>query len=522
MSLNDLLKSRLIRRKGIGSRVVAWLSVLVVALVLAFFYRDRFAITAGSISEPHGGPAAGYPTQIYYGPANSIAVLPFAAVPFNDEGPVAESAADSLLPAGFADSLIDQLVQNPELQVTSRSSSFFFNQDQVELPVIAERLKVTHLLEGSFQEVAGGVRIKVRLFRVNPDKELWSGSFIGAHAELPGLRDEIAAAVTSAMNRQPGIEQAGKMLNPEAWLLVLEGRQLLRLRGLENLERAKTRFDRALELDPGSGEAWLGLAETYFDPSWPATGTRSGYEQAREAAWAALEINPALAEAHLALSRIRRTFDWDWKGSREAAQQALKLRPGSADILSNASDAEFTLGNFEEAIEFAQEAIKRDPVVLPHLLGLGLLFEFSGDYDQALIVYRQLLGLNPGYPAAHAFRARVKLAQDKPESALREADQEQNPFWKRYARILALIALDRFDEADPLMDQMILENAHDAAYQIAEIHAFRGNVDAAFEWLDRAYEQRDGGMSEIIGNPFLAALEEDERWPGFLSRMGLR
>ena len=69
---------------------------------------------------------------------------------------------------------------------------------------------------------------------------------------------------------------------------------------------------------------------------------------------------------------------------------------------------------------------------------------------------------------------------------------------------------------------MIQENAYEAAFQIAEIHAFRGDVDGAFEWLERAYEQRDGGMSEIIGNQFLADLEDDERWSSLLSRMGLQ
>jgi len=517
MPFNDHSKRRHVLCQGTACRLAAWLSVLVLVLVLAFFYGDRFAITARPISDPPDRPGAGYPTQIYYGPANSIAVLPF-----DNERPAVASTADSFLPAGFAESLITQLLGNPKLQVTSRSSSFFFKDDQVELSIVAERLKVTYLLEGSIQEVAGKVRVKARLLRMNPDKELWSESFIGTRAGLGGVRDEITNAVTSTMNQPAGIKNPGKKLNPEVWLLVLEGRELLHLKGLENLQQAKTRFDQALEIDPVSGAAWLGLAETYLDPSWPTAGAHPGYEQARKAARTALEINPALAGAYLVLSKIRRTFDWDWKGAREAAQQALKLRPGDADVLSNASDNEFTFGKFEKAVELLEETIRRDPVVLPHLLGLGLLYEFSGDYDQALIVYRQLLGLNPDYPAAHAYRARVKLAQDNPESALREADQEQNPFWQRYARILALIALDRFDEADPLIKKMILENAHDAAYQIAEIHAFRGDVETAFEWLDRAYEQRDGGMSEIIGNQFLAALEEDVRWTSLLSQMGLR
>ena len=109
-----------------------------------------------------------------------------------------------------------------------------------------------------------------------------------------------------------------------------------------------------------------------------------------------------------------------------------------------------------------------------------------------------------------------------PESALEEAEKEQNPFWQRYARILSLIAMERPDEADSLLQQMIIEHGHDAAYQVAEIYAFGGDVGEAFNWLDRAYRQRDGGMSELIGNYFLANLENDVRWRELLIKVSLK
>jgi tetratricopeptide (TPR) repeat protein len=113
------------------------------------------------------------------------------------------------------------------------------------------------------------------------------------------------------------------------------------------------------------------------------------------------------------------------------------------------------------------------------------------------------------------------LAQVMPESALEEAGQEQNPFWQRYARILSLIALERRDEAGSLLQQMVTEHGNDAAYQVAEIYAFGGDIDEAFNWLDRAYRQRDGGMSELIGNHFLSNLENDVRWRELLTRVSL-
>jgi len=160
-------------------------------------------------------------------------------------------------------------------------------------------------------------------------------------------------------------------------------------------------------------------------------------------------------------------------------------------------------------------------VNLVRRLQLGLLQEFSGQYDEALSSYRQIISLNPDFPGVRAFRARVKIIQDKPESALKESGLEVDPFWKRYSMILAYSALGRDDEALPLLDQMIAADGERSAYQVAEILSFRGAVDPAFDWLQRAYEQKDGGMSEVIGNFFLNNLHADTRWAGFLNQMGL-
>jgi tetratricopeptide (TPR) repeat protein len=166
-------------------------------------------------------------------------------------------------------------------------------------------------------------------------------------------------------------------------------------------------------------------------------------------------------------------------------------------------------------------------------LRLGLLQEFLGDYDAALAIYRNILRMNPDYPAAHAYRARVKVLQDKPDSALRESEKETNPFWGRYARILALsageksaeeageIAGQQSDEARALLDDMIEEDGHAAAFQIAELLAFRNEQDRAFGWIDRAHAQRDKGIASTIGNRLLENLHSDPRWAAWLQRLSL-
>ena len=429
---------------------------------------------------------------------------------------------DPALAYGVAGELIDLLLQNPNLQVSSPTSSFYFADSTEAVAVLAERLKVRHLLEACIRTDGENLDLAVRLLDVRQKTPPWSQSFSGPMNEVFVALNQISMHISEAVGQQANRAiPVSRPINPEVWLQLLQGRFFYRERGLENLRRAEAEFQQVLEHVPSYAAAWLGLAQVYLEPTWPGTPTTEGFEQARAAALMALKLEPDLAGAHLILSRVGRIYDWDWPGARQQAQRALSLQAGNADILANASLNEFGFGQFSRAISLLESAISRDPLQLQHLLRLGLAYEFSADYEKALIAYRQLLALNSDYPAAHAYRARVKLAQHKEESALAEADLEQHPFWKRYARILSLIALERHDEATLLLEEMTIENANDAAFQIAEIHAFRGDTDAAFDWLERAIEQRDGGIGEMIGNLFLASLSEDERWRKILSRAGL-
>ena len=510
-------------------------SIAILLALLTWSLRDHIPVFPGGDKEASGDKAKLARPQVYYGPANSIAVLPFTCTSLGFEAgsgdsPANESANESVnetggapaLADGIAESLIDLLAGIPGLQVTSSNSSFFFRDKDAALPVLAERLKVRHILGGCASKTAGGIEISARLFDVKAKTEKWSKSFKGELDEVFVFQDELTAAVANVVvNGLAKEAPEARVIDPQAWLLFIEGRYRYRLRGPENLRQAEMAFKRVLDIEPEFAPAKLGLGRVYMDPVMVTTQGRAGIERARELILGALRLDPELAGAYLELSRIRRTVDWDWQGSSEAAQKALEFQAGNADVLSNASTTLFTLGKFEQAVILLMEAIKRDPLVLQNLQRLGLLYEFSGKYEEALSAYRLLLGLNPDYPAVHAYRSRAMLAASMPESALEEAEKEQNPFWQRYARILSLIALERPDEADLLLQQMIIEHGNDAAYQVAEIYAFGGDVGEAFSWLDRAYRQRDGGMSELIGNYFLSNLENDVRWGELLTRVSL-
>jgi tetratricopeptide (TPR) repeat protein len=336
------------------------------------------------------------------------------------------------------------------------------------------------------------------------------------------IQDEILVSVVEAIKpRRRGSLPQAETMDTQAWAFYLQGffhREQRTPDGLRNAERA---FRSALEIEPAYEMARVGLAGVWLERAAAGDGEMLLVENAREALAAALESRPELADAHGLLSYIRRNYDWDWHGALEAAEEAIRLNPGDPELMSAASLAMFTLGQFDKAGELLEASVKQDPINLSRRLRLGLLQEFSGEYQQSLSSYRQIIGLNQEFPGARAYRARVKIIQEKPDSAMKESEQEIDPFWKRYSQILALTAQESHEEAKSLLRQMIADDGHHAAYQVTEILAFRGDIDAAFEWFQRAYDQKDGGMSEITGNYFLRNLHGDPRWEEMLSLLSL-
>ena len=134
---------------------------------------------------------------------------------------------------------------------------------------------------------------------------------------------------------------------------------------------------------------------------------------------------------------------------------------------------------------------------------------------------KKSLELNPEYPNSHYDLGQVYLAQAHPQEALAEMEREPEPALRLQGQALAYHALGRKKESDAALAELIKKYQADAAFQIAEVYAFRGEADKALEWLERAYAQRDGGLAEMKGDPLLKNLERDPRYAAFLKKMRL-
>ncbi len=249
--------------------------------------------------------------------------------------------------------------------------------------------------------------------------------------------------------------------------------------------------------------------------------TDEGYAKARKEAERALELDPNLAEAHAQMGWIKRAFDWDWTGADAAYKRALELEPGNADVVGGAARLAAALGRFEEAITLDRRAIDLDPLSIPTHSYLGFHAYRARRWEEAEAAFRKVLDLNPRYPSAHTYLGRICLERSKTEEALAEMQKEQEPAYRGLGLALAYHAAGKKKEADAALSEYVQKFQNEAAFQIAEIYAYRGETDKAFEWLGRAYKQRDGGLSGMKGDPLLRSLERDPRWPAFLQKMKL-
>ncbi len=141
--------------------------------------------------------------------------------------------------------------------------------------------------------------------------------------------------------------------------------------------------------------------------------------------------------------------------------------------------------------------------------------------DEALTIYDRLLALNPEFEGANSTRSRILLLLGKKEDAMLAAEAEQEPFWHAFGILCNLYAQGRTAEADALLPEFIEKYQQDAAYQIAQIYGFRGDEDPVFEWLERAYAQRDGGLTQMLYDPVLTQFSGNPRWTDLLKKVGL-
>jgi len=442
----------------------------------------------------------------------SIAVLPFVNM---SADPDQEYFSD-----GISEELLNLLARIPELRVASRTSAFSFKGENLEIPEIARRLQVAHVLEGSVRKAGSEVRITAQLIDARSDTHLWSETWDRQLDDIFAVQDEIAADVVdqlkiTLLGEAPHVAQA----DPEAYALYLQGRQLAGQLTAESLRRATDLLKQSLEIDPGYAPAWRQLASTYMNLAGSGLmPVEDGYALAREAADRALEIDPDYAPAYSSLARLSVSHG-DLAAAARYQQKALSLAPTDPVILNASATLAQNLGRLEESIALLELTVARDPVSPVWHGNLGNGYVWAGRWDDAIREWRTSLDLAPGRIGSNFGIAMALMGKGEPEAALEAIRQEEGPFGM-LGLPMVYHALGREADSDAALAELIAEYEKQAAYNIAYVYAFRDQADVAFEWLDKAVEFGDPGLSEILVERLFANVHDDPRWLPFLESIG--
>lgn len=479
----------------------AIIGVLSVAVVLLL--TDRFVLRHGVNAEA----AAPVPEQ-------SIAVLPFANLSSDKDQ---EYFSD-----GISEELLNLLAKNPQLQVTARTSSFAFKGKEIGIPEIARRLHVAHILEGSVQKAGNQVRITVQLVDAGSDKQLWSQTWDRQFDDIFKIQDEIAGEVVKELKvKLLGAAPKARTTDPQAYALYLQARELGRHLNAEALASSDALYRKALAIDARYAPAWEGLATNFVNKATIAVlPNQEGLTRAREAYGKALSIDPDYAPAHAGLGFVAMYGDNDLAGAAKHFERALALDPTSLDVLTNAANLLRNLGRLDEALALEETIVSRDPVDVRWLYVLGYSQRCAGRYDAAIASYRTVLSLSPDNGSAHYQLGMVLLLKGDAKAALAQIERETSDPYRMIGLPMAYHALGRKAESDRALSALIAKYEKDAPYNIADVYAYRGETDKAFEWLGKAVEYQDPGLGEIVSDDLLAKIHADPRWLPLLRKLG--
>ncbi len=506
------INSRFEPSHGEKRRTISYLDTRKLAKILipSFAAIAIIAIAVVLLLSPSGRPSKDLP---------SIAVLPLKNM--------SDSKENEYFSDGMTEDIIAQLSKISDLRVISRTSVMVYKNTQARIKDIAHDLNVATILEGSIRREGDKTRIVVQLIDASDDEHLWAETYDRDLTHFLDVQSDVAQKIVGTLKVKLTAREKERLtrvrtIDPKVYNLLLQGRYFFRRRTAADLRKAIDLYNQALAIDSNSADVLADLSYAYDELGRNGyMRTSDAYERARIYAEDAVSLDDDLSDAHQCVGSIKQAYDWDWEGAEREFRKALALEPGRGGINIAMGSLMAALGRFDEAVSFDRKAIELNPLFTTAYTNLANHLLRANRPQESVPPCQKALELSPGYPTAHNHIAMAYLLQGKVDSALNEIPMETSLPWRLHGLALAYEGAHRRVESDTALNGLVLGYGIDAAFQIAEIYGFRGRNDSAFVWLERAYAQRDGGLAEIIGDPFLRTIERDPRYAAFLNKMKL-
>jgi len=501
--------------KSTGRKRHAWIYVVVAgaAVSVALFFLGRY--TASNRA------AAAAPNEL---PAKSIAVLPFENL--------SEDKANAFFAEGIQDEILTRLAKVADLKVISRTSTQHFKSAPENLPEIAKRLGVMHILEGSVQKASDQVRVNVQLINALTDAHLWADTYDRKLTDIFAVETEIAKAIADTLQAKlTGSEQHVIAARPtestEAHQLYLKGRYFWNKRTGDDLKKSIDYFQQAIAVDPNYALAYAGVADAYvWLPGYTAGTPRDCYPKAKAAATKALQLDDTLAEAHTTLALAIWLYDFDSAQAIREFQRAIELNPNYAIAHQQyGNNTLAALGRFDDAIVEGKRAVELDPLSLVINTDLGSDYYYARRYDEAIAQLRKTLEMDPGFYIAHLVLGQVLDAKGARDAAIVECQKARG--LNDDPSVLGVLARayglsGNKMEAEKILDQLkkLSQERYVSAYSFALTYLGLGDKEEALRWLEQSYQDHAGSdIGYIRVDPLLDPLRGDPRFEALAEKI---
>lgn len=456
----------------------------------------------------------------------SLAVLPLENL---SRDPAQDYFAD-----GMTDELITSLAKLQTVKVISRSSVMRYKGTSKPLPEMAHELNVDGIIEGTVLRSGSRVRITVQLIRAATDQHLWAETYEGNVEDVLRLQDAVARAVAAEI-RFTLIPEAearlakSRAVNPGAYEAYLRGRYHFYDRWTkEGFVAASHYFEEAIEKDPQYAPAYAGLADYYTLGGFtgqPLT-SREAMQKAKDLAAKALQLDDGSAEAHIAMANVLFRYEWNWAEAEKEFKRGIELDRNVPSSYSHYAMYLGVLGRQDEAIAAIKRGIELDPFSAPMFSGLGVVLQWSGRDDEAAEQERKAIALDPFFSQAHLVLARAYEQLGRYDEAIAEhletdtLDGIDPSAVAGFKRAYMSSGIQGYRRKRMEWEKQRARKGKANYHLIAVLSAQLGDKDAAFHWLEKAYQERLLTMPNIKVAPGLRSLHGDPRFADLVRRVG--
>jgi len=438
---------------------------------------------------------------------------------------------------GLTEELITQLgsLEPGRLGVIARTSAMQYKDSHKDVRQISRELGVDYVLEGSVRRDGERVRITAQLIQVKDQTHLWAKEYDRGLKDILGLESEVAGEVAREIRLRLTPAESARLaathpVNPEAYEMYLKGRYFWNKRNEAAYVKAIDYFNQAIARDPQYARAYSGLADAYaLLGSWPNAEVprRVAMPRAKEAALTALKLDDSLAEAHASLAFVEMHYEWNWKESEKGFRRAIELNPNYATAHQWFAYWLMAQGRRDESIAENELARKADPLSIIIRTDAADLLCAAGRFDEAIQKAREAMDLDPDFRLGHYFLGLAYAGKQMYPEALAEYQKgvalDSKDEWSLSGMGWVYALMHDRRKAEEIIRRLRQDARErpDLALEIAIIYSALGEKNEAFDWLENAYQNRDGGLMLVNSYWYFEQIRSDPRYAEFVKKIGL-